>query len=141
MKSQPQQQLEEHLRQLESTLDGSSQGDQPLISSGKLRELVAAVDPTQQIDPVVEEMLLQIADDFVYNVASGACQLAVHRKSKTLDISDVQLHLEKQWNVRVPGFSVPEVSKPLSKRPASEQHQRRLERVKRSQSKRKRAQQ
>ena len=45
--------------------------------------------------PVFPQMLLQIADDFIESVVTAACQLARHRKSNTLEVKDVQLHLGK----------------------------------------------
>lgn len=51
------------------------------------------VDPTEQLDEEVEEILLQLADDFVESTVNAACLLAKHRKSNTVDVKDVQLHL------------------------------------------------
>ncbi|CAI9171059.1 unnamed protein product [Rangifer tarandus platyrhynchus] len=73
------------------------------------RDLVREVDPNEQLDEDVEEMLLQIADDFIESVVTAACQLAQHRKSSTLEVKDVQLHLERQWNMWIPGFGSEEI--------------------------------
>jgi hypothetical protein len=45
----------------------------------RLAELVREVDPTEQLDEDVEEILLQIADDFIEQTVSQACALAKHR--------------------------------------------------------------
>ena len=51
------------------------------------------MDPNEQLDEEVEELLLQLADDFIESTVSTACQLAKHRKAATVDVKDVQLYL------------------------------------------------
>ena len=57
--------------------------------------MVREVDPNEQLDEEVEELLLQIADDFIESTVSSACLLAKHRQASTLDVTDVQMHLRK----------------------------------------------
>lgn len=46
-----------------------------------------------------------MADDFVDEVITAACRLAKLRPSSTLEIRDIQLVLERNYNIRIPGFS------------------------------------
>ncbi|CCF56868.1 hypothetical protein KAFR_0B05720 [Kazachstania africana CBS 2517] len=85
-----------------------------VMSKRKLRELVKTIgidegDGETVIDGDVEELLLDLADDFVTNVTSFACKLAKHRKSDNLETKDIQLHLERNWNIRIPGYSADEI--------------------------------
>ena len=56
-----------------------------------LQELVKEVDPHEQLDEDVEELLLQIADDFIEQTVVASCALAKHRKSPNVDVRDVQV--------------------------------------------------
>ncbi|XP_043573215.1 transcription initiation factor TFIID subunit 12 isoform X2 [Chiloscyllium plagiosum] len=102
----------------------SPEGNQ-VLSKKKLQDLVREIDPNEQLDEDVEEMLLQIADDFIESVVSAACQLARHRKSNTLEVKDVQLHLERQWNMWIPGFGSDEI-RPYKKACTTEAHKQRM---------------
>lgn len=64
-----------------------------MLTRPRLQELVREVDATEQLDEEVEEILLQLADDFVESTVNAACLLAKHRKANTVDVKDVQLHL------------------------------------------------
>ncbi|KAJ9058295.1 Transcription initiation factor TFIID subunit 12 [Entomophthora muscae] len=76
-----------------------------MITKRRLQELVTKIDPSERLDPEAEEILLEIADEFIESVTQSACRLAKHRKSQTLDVKDVQLHLERNWNIRIPGYA------------------------------------
>ncbi|XP_054978198.1 transcription initiation factor TFIID subunit 12 isoform X2 [Sorex araneus] len=78
-----------------------------------------------RLSPENNQMLLQIADDFIESVVTAACQLARHRKSSTLEVKDVQLHLERQWNMWIPGFGSEEI-RPYKKACTTEAHKQRM---------------
>ncbi|KAK6168916.1 hypothetical protein SNE40_020072 [Patella caerulea] len=106
-----------------STSASSSEGR--VLDKRRLQELVKEVDPLEQLDDDVEEVLLQVADDFIENVVSAACQIAKHRKSNTLEVKDVQLYLERTWNMWLPGFGSDDV-RPFKKACVTEAHKQRM---------------
>ncbi|CAH0402340.1 unnamed protein product [Chilo suppressalis] len=105
----------------------SGAGDQAtqLLSRPRLQELVREVDPTVQLDEEVEEMLLQLADDFIDTTLNSACALAKHRHAPTVELKDVQLHLERQWNMWIPGFGNEEL-RPYKRAAVTEAHKQRM---------------
>jgi transcription initiation factor TFIID subunit 12 len=135
------------MRQTESVLskDGDSLAPPPelaVLEPKRIQDLVSAIDSKERLDLDVEQLLSQLANEFVYNVAHHACQLALHRGSDTLDVSDVVFHLgffdlflifsevliEKNWDIKVPGFSSGEAALTRSqKRQPSTAHQARIE--------------
>lgn len=92
------------------TLEG--EGDH-VLSKRKLDELVRQVtgstDSADGLTPEVEESVLALADDFVDNVITKACQLAKLRPNQTLELRDVQIVLERNYGIRIPGYSLDEV--------------------------------
>ncbi|XP_055903813.1 transcription initiation factor TFIID subunit 12-like [Eupeodes corollae] len=98
---------------------------QPILSKPRLLELVREVDATAQLDEDVEELLLQIADDFVEDAIKSTCAYAKHRKVSKVEVRDVQLHLERKWNMWIPGFGTDEV-RPYKRASVTEAHKQRL---------------
>lgn len=106
-------------------------GDGKILSRQKLQDLSRYIDGDDRLDDEAIELLTLIADEFVDSVTNFACKLAKHRKSQALEVKDVQLHLEKNWNIIVPGFSDDD-TRPSKKRPFSDSHRQRLIAVKKS---------
>lgn len=86
------------------------EGDR-VLSKRKLDELVRQVTGggEEALTSEVEEAVLQLADDFVDNVISSACKLSKLRESAQLDIRDIQVVLERNYNIRIAGYASDEV--------------------------------
>lgn len=67
-----------------------------VLDRKRLQELVKEVDPNEQLDEDVEDMLLHIADDFIEQTVNASCAMAKHRKANTVDVNDVQLVLGEE---------------------------------------------
>lgn len=57
----------------------------------------------------VLQNILNMADTFIDSVLHQACRNAKERGSKVLEIRDLQLVLERTYNIRVPGYSSDEL--------------------------------
>lgn len=102
-----------------------------LLTKPRLQELVREVDPNEQLDEEVEDCLLQIADEFVENVINGSCLIAKHRihngppnRDNKVEVKDVQLYLERHWNLWIPGFGTEEL-RPYKRTQVTEAHKQR----------------
>ncbi|KAI3992334.1 hypothetical protein MKX01_030055 [Papaver californicum] len=102
-----------------------------ILSKRSIHELVTQIDPSEKVDPEVEDILVDIAEDFVESVATFACSLAKHRKSNVLEAKDILLHLERNWNMSLPGFGGDEI-KNYKKPYTNEIHRERLAAIKKS---------
>ena len=55
------------------------------------------------------QIFLLVADDFVDDLVTMSSRLAKLRGSTTLEPRDIQMVLERQYNIRIPGYSTDEV--------------------------------
>lgn len=108
-----------------SVTNSISDAPAQLLSKARLQDLVREIDPTVQLDDEVEELLMQLADDFVETAVNSASLLAKHRKAHTVDVKDVQLYLERNWNMWIPGFGNDEV-RPFKRASTTDAHKQRL---------------
>ncbi|XP_066935271.1 uncharacterized protein [Clytia hemisphaerica] len=120
--------------QQSSSATAQPQHSSQALTKRKLQDLLHEIDPTETMDDDVEEALLHIADDFIENVITASCQLAKHRRSNILDVKDVQLHLDRNWNMWIPGFGSEDL-RPYKKAPATEAHKQRLALIKKAMKK------
>ncbi|KAL2533561.1 Transcription initiation factor TFIID subunit 12 [Abeliophyllum distichum] len=102
-----------------------------IVSKRSIQELVSQIDPSEKLDPEVEDILVDIAEDFVESITTFGCSLAKHRKSTTLESKDILLNLERNWNMTLPGYGGDEI-KTYKKPFVSDIHRERLAAIKKS---------
>lgn len=79
----------------------------------RLPALMKEVDPEFTLHADTEELLLALAQDHIEGVASAAVELARHRNSDTVELQDLQLCLEKDWDMPWLGIGNPSRSNSL----------------------------
>ncbi|XP_057838748.1 transcription initiation factor TFIID subunit 12 [Cryptomeria japonica] len=111
--------------------DRATETTNKILEKRSIQELVDQIDPRQKLDGEVEDILIEIAEDFLERVATSACTMAKHRKSEYLEPKDILLPLERYWHITLPGFSGDEYR--TYKRPSvNENHKQRLAVIRKS---------
>ncbi|KAE8718998.1 Transcription initiation factor TFIID subunit 12 [Hibiscus syriacus] len=119
------------VNQNKAALTETDESGGKILTKRSIHDLLNQIDPSEKLDPEVEDILVDIAEDFVDSITTFGCSLAKHRKSDTLEAKDILLHLERNWNMILPGFTGDEIKtyrKPLT----NEVHKERLAAIKKS---------
>ncbi|KXZ51250.1 hypothetical protein GPECTOR_13g737 [Gonium pectorale] len=91
----------------------------------------AGMEQDYKVDPATENALLEFYYEWIGNAIAMGCEVAKRRKSNVLKARDIALHLERSWNLYVPGFSG-EILRPYRRPSASEAHRQRQGAVRRT---------
>mmetsp|Transcript_21758 Transcript_21758/g.44468 ORF Transcript_21758/g.44468 Transcript_21758/m.44468 type:complete len:112 (+) Transcript_21758:132-467(+) len=102
-------------------------------TQSRIQDLAKQADPNLTLDTEAQQVLQDIAEDFVENVAAFACELVKHRAGETLEVKDLQLAIEKNWNMRLPGIGDNEL-RVIKKSSTTEVHRQRTQAVRKSQT-------
>lgn len=99
-----------------SSAAASSMAANQVLDRKRMQELVKEVDPYEQLDEDVEDLLLHIADDFIEQTVTQAAQLAKHRRAASIDVRDVQLVLGRSCLRVSPNIVIVALESPNEKR-------------------------
>ncbi|VVC38307.1 Histone-fold,Transcription initiation factor TFIID, subunit 12 [Cinara cedri] len=102
-----------------------------VLTRTRLRELINEVDPNEQLDLEVEDLMMQLSDDFIEEIIKGACSFSKHRKSNIVEAQDVQIYLDRYTNIQIPSYNTHEL-KPNKKAPKTEAHRQRMALIKKT---------
>ncbi len=114
--------------------------DRTIVNRNKIQEIVNQVDPRYTLDPEVEDILLELADEFMDSVTGFACALAKHRNGETLEVKDLELHLDMNYGMKIPMLEE-ELQQTETRKPVTDLHEERLKLVRKSEQKRARKKQ
>ncbi|KAI1288245.1 Transcription initiation factor TFIID subunit 12 [Halotydeus destructor] len=104
------------------------------LGKDRLQQLVNEIDPAEQLDEDVEDMLLEMTDEFIETLVINSSKLAKHRGASTLEVKDVKMVLEKNYNIYIPGFGsqLTDLSRIKSHSSTTEAHRQRMALIKKT---------
>ncbi|KAK8810701.1 hypothetical protein WA158_007276 [Blastocystis sp. Blastoise] len=76
------------------------------IEKTQLREYISQFDNSIELTPDVENLILEMAKDFVDDVAEMSCRIAKQRKAQSVEPDDILCYLERSWDINIPGNSL-----------------------------------
>lgn len=86
-----------------NSFQNASTTSKALTPNKQLGELLRSIEPRYCFHPAVEELLLEMATEFVQDVVSFSGKLAKHRRSTVLEPKDLQFCLAKNYGISLAG--------------------------------------
>lgn len=86
-----------------NSFQNASTTTKALTPNKQLGELLRSIEPRYCFHPAVEELLLEMATEFVQDVVGFSGKLAKHRRSTVLEPKDLQFCLVKNYGISLAG--------------------------------------
>ncbi|GAB9471745.1 Transcription initiation factor [Globisporangium polare] len=86
-----------------NSFQNASTTTKALTPNKQLGELLRSIEPRYCFHPAVEELLLEMATEFVQDVVGFSGKLAKHRRSTVLEPKDLQFCLAKNYGISLAG--------------------------------------
>ncbi|EPS61934.1 hypothetical protein M569_12859, partial [Genlisea aurea] len=96
-----------------------------IINKRSIQNIASQIDPSERLESELESILVDVGEEYLESILTSGCSLAKHRKSTSLEVKDILLHVEKNWNMTLPGFGGDEI-KSYKKPSTSEIHKERV---------------
>lgn len=103
--------LDELVRQVTGSMGMEGQGLAPDVESVSepFSVLCLCYNQSLNIELTSFQSVFEVCDNFIDQVLQSACKNAKERGSKLLEIRDIQLALERGYNIRIPGYASDEI--------------------------------
>eukprot|EP00126_Sphaerothecum_destruens_P015625 Sdes_comp9657_c0_seq1m1154 len=82
----------------------SSFSNNKIIKKSNVQKLVSSVDPQFVLEEDAMDILLEICQEFVMEAVEAGCKMSKLRNSRTVEVKDVRVLIERKYPIRVPGF-------------------------------------
>lgn len=114
-----------------TTISNNALNSDQILPKHRLLDLVREIDSTVNLEDEVEEILLSYVDEFVERCISGASLIAKNRDVKTIEVKDVQMFLNRNYNMWTPGFGTDEL-RPYKRSAITDAHKQRSALIRRT---------
>jgi transcription initiation factor TFIID subunit 12 len=77
-----------------------------VLDKDKIKLIANRIDPDQKVEADVNELLMDLLNEFITTTVSTSCKVAKLEKSLVLQPNHLVYNLERNYNIKVPGFGL-----------------------------------